>query len=463
MSRDSSIVAVVLVAVCAVLLAVVMKTNGAGGGDAREALALAESGADHIGVAEAATLIMTKPESIKLIDLRPAADFAVRSLPGAINMTLPEVLGDKGRAVLDSGAEKVILFSNGPAHPSQAWVALHALGRRNVCVLDGGLEEFDARLLTPPSMIEGADPAAAKKDAPVFAIRRAFFLENARASVAATDPESADAPALVSVDWAAKRKSGLRFVDARESAAEFSAFHVRDAVSCPPASLRTKAFNRDLFLKPVQDLARRFGELGLSAEDAIVVYADDRLHDASLVALALLKTGATKVFVLDGGIRAWAAAHLALASGDVQPKAVTFTAAAPANDFEIRIDDLAAAIGAKKTAVLDVRAADQFEGKTSTEARAGHIPGAKNRPIAEDVIATPAGTFFRAKADVENGLAALGIGRSEPVAVSCRTGHQASASYFFLKHVLGKNDVRWFNGSWTEWASRADLPAAVGR
>jgi thiosulfate/3-mercaptopyruvate sulfurtransferase len=46
--------------------------------------------------------------------------------------------------------------------------------------------------------------------------------------------------------------------------------------------------------------------------------------------------------------------------------------------------------------------------------------------------------------------------------VSCRTGHAASHTYFVLRHLLDRDDVRWYAGSWTEWAARKDLPAAIG-
>lgn len=52
----------------------------------------------------------------------------------------------------------------------------------------------------------------------------------------------------------------------------------------------------------------------------------------------------------------------------------------------------------------------------------------------------------------------LGIEGDKPVIVNCRTGHQASQTYFLLKYILGCSDVRWFDGSWMVWAVRKDLP-----
>lgn len=460
MNRSGQITAVLLTAVGLLLLAVVVR-YGSGSGSADEALTIAEAGEDHIDAAEAAHLIMTAPETIRLVDLRPPEEFATRTLPGAVNMSMPDLIGAKGRPILASGAKTIILFSNGPTHPGQAWVALRQAGQKNVRVLDGGLETFDARVLTPPSQMPGAVEATVKKEAPLFALRRAFLLERERASVAASDPATLAEPALVSVAWAFAHRGEVRFIDARESAAEFAAYHIPGAVHASPASLRTKAHDRDLMLKDPAALAARFGELGIGRDQAVVVYADDRYFDAGFVALALLAVGAERIAILDGGIRAWAAAKHALSDVLPQPTPVVFTAAAPREAFAIKIDEVASARAAKTTTIVDVRPPDQFQGKVSTEARPGHIPGAKNRPIALDVEVGPAGAFLRGKAELSTGYAALGLGADTFTTVSCRTGHQAAGAYFTLRHVLGQRNVRWFNGSWTEWAARADLPAEV--
>jgi thiosulfate/3-mercaptopyruvate sulfurtransferase len=105
-----------------------------------------------------------------------------------------------------------------------------------------------------------------------------------------------------------------------------------------------------------------------------------------------------------------------------------------------------------------VRPADFFTGRKSEEARAGHIPGALNRPYVSDITTNNAVTRFKPTAELAEAYAELIPGKDAPVVVSCRTGHQASQTYFVLRHLLGYQRVSWYDAGWTEWSARPELP-----
>ena len=117
---------------------------------------------------------------------------------------------------------------------------------------------------------------------------------------------------------------------------------------------------------------------------------------------------------------------------------------------------------------MDVRSADEYTGKiiappnmTETAQRAGHIPGAANIPwgqaVAED------GTY-KSREELEKLYGGKGItsGKNDVVAY-CRIGERSSHTWFALKYILGLDNVRNYDGSWTEWGNLIGAPDSQGR
>lgn len=423
-----------------------------------------ETGADHIDPDELARSLLAG-EDVLVVDVRPADEFAGWHLPGAVNLPVPEVVGAAGAALLARAPARIVLCSNGPAHPAQAWVELRRQGRANAFVLDGGLDAFVARVLTPPSLREGADAASAKSAAAGWPLVRAFFLGGGSPRAAdalwATDPAALTRPTMVSPAWLRARLRDVAVLDVR-SAAEHDALHVPGSVRLDLPSLRVRAGDRDHFLRPDAELAAAFGALGLTADRPVVLVADDKPHDATLAALALLRLGHRALAVLEGGMLRWAAERGPLTAARTAVAPATYAPRAPADDFTLTADALEAGRQAGAVRVLDVRPAPAFRGETSTEARPGHIPGARNRPLAGDLQRTAGGQWLAPRRELASAYDALLPRGAGAVAVSCRTGHAASHTYFVLRYLLDRDDVRWYAGSWTEWAARKDLPAATG-
>ncbi|HEX6810418.1 MAG TPA: rhodanese-like domain-containing protein [Planctomycetota bacterium] len=464
-ARQAAALGAMVFIVGSALVVGTLSPPGAPAADAGRRLQQIEDGTDHIDAATLAAELMAAPDEVVLVDVRPAVEYAAWHLPSAVNMTVPEVAGAPGQALFDR-ASLVVLCSNGATHPAQAWSELRRQGRTNVRVLDGGLDAFKLQILTPPSLRGAPDETQSKAAASAFALRRAFFLGDPRPSPLqtwATDPRVLEAPTVVSAAWLHARLGEVAVVDVRENAADYAALHVPGALYLPVASLRTKTGNTDLFLLPPERLAEKFGALGLAITTPIAILADDKMQDATLAALAFLRCGHRALAILEGGLLRWATERRPLVAGAAPaPNPASYVPRPGADDFTIGIDELGPRVRQGATTVLDVRPADFFRGDKSTEARPGHIPGAVNRTFTADLERTADGLWFKPRARLEADYAALGIDRGDPVVVSCRTGHQASQSYFVLRWLLGRENVRWYNGSWTEWAARSDLPAELG-
>ncbi|HVX41989.1 MAG TPA: rhodanese-like domain-containing protein, partial [Gemmatimonadaceae bacterium] len=135
------------------------------------------------------------------------------------------------------------------------------------------------------------------------------------------------------------------------------------------------------------------------------------------------------------------------------------------NDARIRaFRDEVLQHAAAKRPLVDVRSPDEYTGKKTHMAeypqegvlRGGHIPGAKSVPWAR--AANPDGTFksadeLRAIYEQEQGLAP-----SDDVVAYCRIGERSSHTWFVLSYLLGYQNVRNYDGSWTEWGNSVRLP-----
>ena len=202
----------------------------------------------------------------------------------------------------------------------------------------------------------------------------------------------------------------------------------------------------------LEQAARRWG---LHDGDAVVVHDAGGNLSAARAWWLLVDAGVSDVRVLDGGLAAWSAAGLPLATDDVVPRPGSITL----EPGQLPTTDIDGAAGWPDHGVLlDVRAPERFRGETEpVDPRAGHVPGAVNVPTGGNVGAD--GTFLAPDA-LRRRFADAGVGPGAEVAVYCGSGVTASHTVLALR--LAGIDATLYPGSWSQWSQHPDRPVATG-
>jgi thiosulfate/3-mercaptopyruvate sulfurtransferase len=192
---------------------------------------------------------------------------------------------------------------------------------------------------------------------------------------------------------------------------------------------------------------------GIHSGDTVVAYDDAGATAAARAWWLLGHAGIDHVHLLDGGLAAWRAAHLALAQGEEQAEpgdaVVHFGARAT-----VDTDGAANWPGI----LLDARAGERYRGEAEpVDPRAGHIPGAVSAPTAENLAADA--TFLPA-AELRARFAALGVAGGGEVAVYCGSGVTAAHQIAALE--IAGFTAALYPGSWSAWSNRPERPVATG-
>lgn len=206
-------------------------------------------------------------------------------------------------------------------------------------------------------------------------------------------------------------------------------------------------------LPPVADFADLLGRLGVKPASFVVAYDSAGGAIAARLWWMLRSIGHGRVAVLDGGYPAWIAAGHGVDADVPSPSPTTYT---PGPDWTGIVDIEAVAQGASLGAtVIDARAPERFRGDNEPiDARAGHIPGAVNTFHGDNL--GPDGTHRPLAELVERFR-----GSGESPIVYCGSGVTACHNLLVMS-MIGLAGGRLYPGSWSEWASDPERPAATG-
>lgn len=207
-------------------------------------------------------------------------------------------------------------------------------------------------------------------------------------------------------------------------------------------------------------LASRLRQLGVQHGQQVVVYDAQGGMFAARVWWLLRWLGHSAVAVLDGGLSAWQAAGHTLQIQTTPPAPGSFESAAALVATVERDALLRNVQSAGPLTIIDARSADRFRGENETlDARAGHIPGARNRFFRDNLEAS--GQFKPAALLREEFQALLGSDDARTSVQQCGSGVTACHNLLALE-IAGLEGSRLYPGSWSEWSSDGEAPIATG-
>ncbi len=271
---------------------------------------------------------------------------------------------------------------------------------------------------------------------------------------------------LVEPEWLEQHLSddSIRIVEVDENPALYREAHIPGAIGFDWRTDLQDQVKRD-FLGP-EEFGQLFGRRGISNDHRIILYGDRNNWFAAYTYWYLKYYGHDDVKLLNGPRERWISEGRPTTTELPSFPPATFSAQPGDASIRAKRDEVLSALD-NAHQLVDVRSPQEYSGElvampgyeNEGAQRAGHIPGAKSIPWAQAVKED--GTFKSAD-ELRELYGGKGVLSGDPIIAYCRIGERSAHTWFVLHELLGQQNVKNYDGSWTEWGNMVNVPIERG-
>ena len=276
--------------------------------------------------------------------------------------------------------------------------------------------------------------------------------------------------ALVTAEWVEERLDEFgsddpdyRLVEADIDYDEsYAEGHIPHAIGFRWGTHLQDSTQRDILKR--DQFAEIMGEAGITDDSTVVLYGDESNQWAAYTYWQFKYYGHDDVHLLNGGRAYWEENDYSMRTEEPNFPEQEYDAGGPFDNIRIYREGVEDALEID-VPLVDVRSAEEYrgekiapEGSPETAQRAGHIPGAQNITWSENLDDDGR---FKSREELEEMYDDYGITGDGEVITYCRIGERSSITWFTLHELLGYEDVRNYDGSWTEWGNLIRSPVEV--
>ena len=272
---------------------------------------------------------------------------------------------------------------------------------------------------------------------------------------------------LVSTQWVAEhgQDANVRLVEVDVDTTQYASGHIPGAIAFDWQTQLQDTVARDIISR--KEFEALVSRAGIAADTHVVLYGDNNNWFAAYAFWLFKLYGHEQVSLLDGGRKKWLAEERPTTEDVPVYPATSYSVSAVHDDLRADRDFVRARLNSPDFTLVDVRSVAEYTGEiiappgmTETAQRPGHIPGARNIPWAQAVAED--GTFKSADELTKLYLTKGVTGETQDTVAYCRIGERSSHTWFALKYILGYENVRNYDGSWTEWGNLIGAPIHLG-